>query len=147
MVDYIIVSACLIGVNCNYRGGNSYCAQAKAIYDEGRAILICPEILGGLPTPRFPSEIVGKKVLNNQGEDKTNEFQLGADKALAIAKEYSVKKAILKANSPSCGVHKIYDGTFKNVLVAGTGITARLLQENGIEILDEEDLEACKDEI
>ena len=100
-------------------------------------IPICPECDGGLPTPRLPSERKGKQVINIQGEDWTSFFLKGARHALQIAKENGIKKAILKAKSPSCGTNQIYDGSFTHSLTHGDGVTAELLRQNGIEVYDE----------
>ena len=136
-----IVSACLAGVDCKYNGGNNLDKEVLKLVKDGRAVLVCPEQLGGLPTPRLPSEIVdtmeGRKVLLNNGEDVTREFLKGAKETLKIAKMMNIKKAILKQRSPSCGYGKIYNGSFSKVLKDGKGITARLLEENGIEIINE----------
>lgn len=98
-------------------------------------IPICPEQLGGLPTPRPASEIIGDKVINNEGTDVTSNYQKGAEEALKIAKLLGIKKALLKAKSPSCGNGKIYDGTFSGTLIDGDGITTKLLKENNIEVI------------
>ena len=107
---------------------------------EGKAILICPEQLGGLTTPRKPSEINKDKVINEIGEDVTLNFEKGAKEVLKIAKIYNVNKAILKEGSPSCGVNKIYDGTFSGNKINGMGICASLLKENNIKVISSEDL-------
>ncbi|GKU23935.1 DUF523 domain-containing protein [Clostridium folliculivorans] len=145
----IIISACLCGCNCKYNGGNNYNEDIKKIYDEGEAILVCPEEMGGLSTPREPVEIQGgsgvdvlegrAKVLSARGTDVTEEFIKGASKVLEIAVKNNVKKAILKSKSPSCGARKIYDGTFSGKTVEGNGVTAELLKLNGIEVLSEEE--------
>lgn len=101
--------------------------------------MICPEIEGGLPVPRHPCKIVDNRVINNLGQDKTLNFIKGAQKALQVCKEYKIKKAILKEKSPSCGTRFIYDGTFSKKLIPGRGITARLLEEEGIEVISDED--------
>lgn len=134
------ISACLCGVNCKYNGGNNLNEKIKEIYDNGDAILICPESFGGLKIPRVPSEIKGDRVINKNGEDVTECFLLGAKKSLEVIKENGVMKAILKENSPSCGVFNIYDGTFSKCLIEGMGITTRLLVENGIEVVSDRGL-------
>ena len=110
-----LVSACLCGVNCKYNGGNNENEVITNLLREGKAILVCPEQLGGLPTPRLPSEIVQSngetRVISSSGEDVTQEFLKGARETLEIAKKMGIKKAILKARSPSCGCAEIYDGT------------------------------------
>ena len=145
----IIISACLCGCNCKYNGGNNYNEKIKKIYDEGEAILVCPEEMAGLSTPRDPVEIQGgsgedflegrPKGLSVNGTDVTDKFIKGANKVLEIAVKNNVKKAILKAKSPSCGSGKIYDGTFTGKIVEGNGVAAELLKLNGIEVDSEED--------
>ncbi len=128
------VSACLCGVYCRYDGKTKYDPKIKELYDSGKALLICPEVMGGMPTPREPSEIVGQKVMSIDGKDNTVYFENGAKAALELCKKYKVKKAVLKQNSPSCGSRQVYDGSFSGKLKDGMGVTAKLLSENGIEI-------------
>lgn len=135
MKEYVLISACLLGVNCKYNGENNYQEEVEEIIKEYNVIPICPEIYGGLSTPRIPSEIKDNKVINKNNEDVTKYFVKGATETLKLAKMLNVKKAYLKAKSPSCGAGKIYDGTFTNTLTEGYGITAKLLKENGIEII------------
>lgn len=130
-----LISACLTGINCKYDGHNNYHEIAKKLLDHNLAIPVCPEELGGLPTPRIPSEIVKNKVINKQHIDVTNEFQKGAQSTLEKAKLHNIKIAILQKRSPSCGVHQIYDGTFTNSLMSGEGFTTKLLRENGIKVI------------
>lgn len=137
----ILVSACLLGINCKYDGdNNSHEGVIKYLKDK-QFILVCPEQLGGLSTPRIPCEIVNGKVKNKHGLDMTEKFLKGAYEALKIAKIYSCKKAILKEGSPSCGSHKIYDGTFLGNKIDGIGITASILKNEGIDIISERQLE------
>jgi len=145
-----IVSACLAGINCNYKGESKPNKKVIELVKKGEAIPICPEQLGGLPTPRIPQEIQGFsgekvldgecKVLNKNGEDVTQEFIKGAHETLRIVKIYNCKEAILKARSPSCGYGKTPDGTFSGKLINGNGVTAALLKRNGIKVYTEEDL-------
>ena len=139
MKEKILVSACLMGVNCKYNGGNNYNEKVMEYLKDKEIIPICPEIMGGLPTPRIPSEIINNKVINKDGIDVTENYKKGAEETLELAKRLGVTKALLKAKSPSCGYKKIYDGTFQDVLIDGNGITAALLLENGFEILTEKD--------
>ena len=127
----IIVSACLLGVNCKYSGGNNL---RELKFDEP-VVPVCPEQLGGLSTPRLPAEIIDEKVIRSDGKDVTLSFEKGAHETLRIAKLVRAKKAYLKECSPSCGVKCIYDGTFSGKKIEGSGITARLLRENGIEVI------------
>ena len=140
MKEKILVSACLLGLNCKYSGGNNENEKVLKYLEDKEPILVCPEIFGGLTTPRQPSEIKGDRVVNILGEDVTENFQRGAQETLKLAKKFGVKKALLKAKSPSCGKDKIYDGTFTNTLIAADGATAKLLRENNIEIISEKDL-------
>ena len=135
MKEKVLVSACLLGVDCKYNGGNNYDEEIFKELEKYELIPVCPEIFGGLSTPRKPSEIVGDKVINNEGLDVTNNFKRGAEETLELAKKLGVKKAILKAKSPSCGNGKRYDGTFTGTIIDGDGITTKLLKENGIEVI------------
>lgn len=134
----ILVSACLCGVNCKYNGQNNLNPEVLEIVKKGEGILVCPEQLGGLETPRSPSEIKiindEVHVINKEGKDVTANFKKGAEEVLKLAKQLKIKKAILRKKSPSCGYGEIYDGTFTNTLTKGNGITANLLIENNIEI-------------
>lgn len=140
----ILVSACLLGMNCKYNGGNNFNQKIFDLVKSGEAIPVCPEQLGGLKTPRKPSEIKiidGKRyVINNEGEDVTENFEKGAIEVLSLAKKLDIKKAILQPRSPSCGVNKIYSGNFNKQLIDGNGITADLLIKNGIEVITSDDL-------
>ena len=140
MKEKILVSACLLGIDCKYSGGNNLNEKVLEYIKDYEVIPVCPEIMGGLSTPRPPSERVGDKVLNNQGTDVTNEYTKGALETLKLAKLFNVKKALLKAKSPSCGKGKIYDGTFTSTLIQGNGVTVDLLESNGIEVISEQDL-------
>ncbi|MFW5902534.1 MAG: DUF523 domain-containing protein [archaeon] len=135
-----IVSACLAGIDCNYKGESSPCEKVIELVKQGKAVALCPEKLGGLPTPRPPAEQKGEKVLTDEGEDVTEEFEKGAEEVLKTAKLIKCKEAILKARSSSCGSKKIYDGTFTGTLIDGKGVTAKLLEENGIKIKNEEEI-------
>lgn len=141
-----LVSSCFAGVNCRYDEKNNENKIILKLVKEGKAIPVCPEQLGGLPTPRVPCEIIidengNKKIVNKDGKDLTKEFIEGAEKTLAIAKAKGIKKAILKSKSPSCGCGLVYDGTFSGTLVKGNGLTTELLIKNGFEVYTENDLE------
>lgn len=138
--EKILVSACLLGINCKYDGNNNKNDKVLEYLKDKEVIPICPEIYGGLQTPRTPSEIVGDKVMTKEKTDVTKEYLKGAEETLKIAKLFNVKKALLKAKSPSCGNNEIYDGSFTGIKIKGMGITARLLKENGIEILNENEI-------
>ena len=133
----ILVSACLLGENCKYNGGNNYNEDVAKLAEGHKLIPICPECFGGLPIPRVPSEIKGGRVYSKNGEDLTDEFNDGAEKALYVAEESGCQLAILKERSPSCGFGEIYDGSFSGKTVRGNGITAQLLYDNGIKIMGE----------
>lgn len=136
----IVMSACLAGINCRYDGVNNYNKQLTQMVQNGEAILVCPEQLGGLSTPRVPAEILGNGVVDQNGKDVTAQFQKGAEEALRIAQLYGCKKAILKKNSPSCGYGTVHDGTFSGVLTVGNGVTTDLFLAAGIEVITDEDL-------
>ncbi len=136
----IIVSACLCGVKCRYNVGSNLNNELQELVLDCKAIALCPEVLGGLETPRTQSEVVSSnplKILTKTGSDVTDEFMLGAKKTLEIAKTLNASIAILKSKSPSCGCGEIYDGTFTKKLISGNGVTANLLKYNGITIYNE----------
>ena len=135
----ILVSACLCGINCKYNGSNNYNEKIFNLIKEGKAIPICPEQLGGLSTPRIPSEIKNGRVINKNGIDVTDNFIKGANEVLELAKKLNVTKVILKSKSPSCGKGKIYSGNFDDKLVDGNGILTELLLKNGIEVINSDD--------
>jgi uncharacterized protein YbbK (DUF523 family) len=135
-----VISACLAGVQCRYDGKGKPNPKIMELVKEGKAILVCPEQLGGLPTPRTPSEQKGDKVLTTGGKDITLEFVKGAEEALKIAEMAGCTKAILKAKSPSCGYGKVYDGSFTGTLKEGNGVFAELLKKKGFTIITEEDI-------
>ncbi|EKE01816.1 MAG: hypothetical protein ACD_21C00047G0001 [uncultured bacterium] len=135
-----IVSACLAGVRCNWQGEAKPCAKVIELVAAGKAIPICPEQLGGMPTPRDPAERSGNRVISISGEDVTDKFKHGTEEGLKIAKLINCKEAILKARSPSCGVGKIYDGTFTKNLTPGDGVFAKMLKEHRIRVQSEEEL-------
>lgn len=139
--EKILVSACFLHEGYKYSGGANINQKVIELAEKYEFILICPEVFGGLPTPRAASEIVFDKVLSEFGKDVTENFKIGANKALELAKKHGCKKAILKGRSPSCGKGYIYDGTFSHKIIEGNGIAAQLLIENGITIYTEEELE------
>lgn len=137
----ILVSACLLGAACKYSGGDNLCPKVAALVKEYQLVPVCPEQLGGLPTPRTPAERQGDRVITRDGKDVTVAYLRGAQEALRLAKLFGCDTAILKARSPSCGAHGIYDGTFTGTVIPGSGVTAALLEVSGIRIITEEDLE------
>ena len=130
----MIVSACLAGFPCRYDGKARPCAQVVELVRAGKAIPVCPEQLGGLPTPRTSCEIRDGRVVDAEGYDRTEAFRRGARAVLEIAQTYGATEALLQSRSPSCGSGRIYDGSFTKTLTAGDGVTARLLKENGIQV-------------
>ena len=138
-MERILVSACLLGLKVRFDGKektNEEVVEKLKNYD---FVPVCPEIFGGLSTPRVPAEIRENKVINKEGIDVTSNYVRGAEEVLKLAKKFNIKKAVLKSKSPSCGKGKVYDGTFSGNLVDGYGITAKLLMDNGIEVLSEDD--------
>lgn len=136
----IMVSACLLGQKCKYNGGDNYNEKVAKFIEGHEVIPVCPETAGGLPTPRIPCEIVNGVVTNKEGESKDKEFRTGAFTCLNKALDENVDLAILQSRSPSCGVKQIYDGTFSGTLIEGSGVFAKMLMENGIKVMDLEDL-------
>ncbi|MGL1861147.1 MAG: DUF523 domain-containing protein [Pseudodesulfovibrio sp.] len=137
----IIVSACLAGIFCRYNGDVTPFEPVVQLVREGRAIPFCPEVYGGLTTPRRPCEIVNGRVVTPEGDDVTKEFTRGAEEGLRLAQLAGCTEAILKANSPSCGNGTIYDGTFTSTRIPGNGVFAEMLQNNNITVRSEEDFD------
>lgn len=139
MKEKIIISACLLGFDCKYDGGNNRMADTdiEALRKRFELIPVCPECCGGLPTPRTPSERLGDKVVSKTGADVTEQFEKCALATLSLARHFGIKTAILKSNSPSCGSGTIYDGSFTGTLVPGDGVTAELLKKHGVRVTDE----------
>ena len=147
----ILISACLAGVNCKYNGATNHNEKGERLVKAGKAIPICPEVLGGLSTPRNPCEIrliQGKKsVVDENDNDFTAEFELGAKKTLGICQVLDIHRVILQERSPSCGKGKVYSGNFDGKLIAGNGLVAELLINNGISVatIDETiDIDECE---
>ena len=138
----IAVSACLLGHNCKYNGGNNR-SEKVLHYIEGHDVIpVCPEVAGGLPTPRVPVELQGDRAINRDGEDKTEFFRRGVEKTMERVQPAgeTIDLAILQSRSPSCGCKQIYDGTFTKTLIDGKGLFARALSDAGIPLLDAEDV-------
>lgn len=136
----IAVSACLLGENCKYNGGNNYSEKVSQFVEGHELILVCPEVLGELPTPRESAEIVNGIVSHKGGTFVDAEFRRRAEMALNIVKDNQVDMVVLQSRSPSCGVNQIYDGSFTGKLIPGQGLFAALLQKNEIKVIDVEDL-------
>lgn len=137
----ILVSNCLLGCNCRYKGDGCACDEIIKLAESHTLIGVCPEQAGGLATPRPPAEIQGDRLINNQGEDVTEQYMRGDETALYLAKLNKVDFAILKAKSPSCGTGRIYDGTFTGGMCDGNGVTAQILIDNGIPVYSENNLD------
>lgn len=136
----IAVSACLVGDNCKYNGKNNKNENVLKFLSDKEYIKICPEVMGGMPIPRLPSEIKNGRVINEKNEDVTDFFISGAKKALEALKDNYVNLVILKAKSPSCGYGKIYDGTFSGNLISGNGIACQLFIDNGFKVITENEI-------
>ncbi len=134
----IAVSACLLGKPCRYNATGCYKKQVAALQEHHTLVPVCPEVLGGLSTPRAPSEISKGKVINTLGQDVSEAFEQGAKKALALLEEQGCQVAILQERSPSCGCGKIYDGTFSSTLIEGDGVFTKLLKSKGISVFSSE---------
>lgn len=136
----VLVSACLLGLNCRYCGTGSYKEQVVALTQRYRVIPICPEQMGGLPTPRTPVELASGRAIDSKGVDYTEHFERGATEVVQLAKLLDCTYAVLMSRSPSCGCGQIYDGTFTGRLINGNGITTDRLQVAGIKVIDESNL-------
>lgn len=140
--ETLLVSACLLGVRCRYDGGEQYLPAVTRLMERYDLVPVCPEMQGGLPVPRPPAEISGDRVLTKDGEDVTEQFRRGAELALETARRFGAERALLKSDSPSCGMERVHDGTFSGKLVPGRGVTAALLMDNGIEVFSEQHVPA-----
>jgi uncharacterized protein YbbK (DUF523 family) len=139
----VLVSACLLGVRCNHLGESSPSPAVAALSGEHRLVPICPEVAGGLATPRAAAELQADgRVVTEDGEDVTDLYRRGAQAAVDLALALGARSAVLKARSPSCGCHEVYDGTFTRTCVQGEGVTASALREAGLSLRSEEDVSA-----
>lgn len=144
MMEKLLISACILGISSRYDGKSKQVISdddIKRLTLKYELVPFCPEIYGGLPTPRVPSEIIGDSVIMKDGTDVTDNYKKGADEAELLCKLLGIKKALLKEKSPSCGKSKVYDGSFNGILVDGDGITARRLIAAGIEVFGESEIE------
>lgn len=139
-MEKILISACLVGDKVNYKGQGNYVPDVALLKEKYDLVLFCPEVEGGLKTPRKANEIRKERVYRIDGKDVTTEFRIGAEKALKICKYLGIRKAVLKESSPSCGTHLIHDGNFNGHKIPGMGVTAKLLKDNGIEVYSEEEI-------
>ena len=136
----VLVSACLMGRNCKYNGGNNY-SEKLAEFLKGKEVMeICPEVLGGLPTPRPSVELVNGIAMDKNGDSKDEAFHRGVDTAMEMIKEEKIDLVVLQSRSPSCGVKQIYDGSFSGKLIEGRGLFAQALKDAGYPIVDVEDI-------
>ena len=136
----ILVSACLLGRNCKYNGGSNYCKKVVQLAKEREVIPVCPEVLAGMPVPRTPIEIVNGIVTDRDGNVVDAAIRKAVAHVLAMLEEEEIEYAVLKARSPTCGVHQIYDGSFSGKLVDGAGILAQALMEAGYRVIDDEEM-------
>ena len=139
-MENVLVSACLLGIGCRYDGKHKANEEVLRLREKYNLIPVCPEVFGGLPTPRVPSERVGGKVMMRDGRDVTDNYRRGAEEALRLCRIYDVKLAILKERSPSCGKNEIYDGSFSGTLTHRDGVTAELLKSEGISVIGESEI-------
>jgi len=136
----VLVSACLMGSNCKYNGGNNLNKKVMDFLKDKEVFPVCPETAGGLSVPRSPAEIVNGTVTTKDGKDVDREFRLGAERIMKKLQDEHIDLAVLQPRSPSCGAHQIYDGTFSKKLVSGQGIFAQALLKAGIRIIDADEL-------
>ncbi len=136
----VLVSACLLGENCKYNGGNNFDPVVVDWLQDHEVVPVCPEVLAGMPVPRVPVELRGGRAVNKEGADVDVAYRAGAAQAVRRAKSEHIELAVLKSRSPTCGVRQIYDGTFSGTLIDGQGLLAQALQENGFRVIDAEDL-------
>ena len=139
-MEHLLISACLLGAQCRYDGQSKPVLEMVALSEQFDLVPLCPEQLGGLPTPRTPAERIGDRVITKDGRDVTAEYRRGAEQALHLARLCGCRIVLLKERSPSCGSGTIYDGTFTGGLTAGDGVTAALLRENGITVYGESEI-------
>lgn len=139
-MEKVLISACLVGENTKYDGTNNYKKEVEQLFPLCDLILVCPEVFGGLSTPRAPSEIIRDRVVSVRGKDVTSAYAYGSELTLHIARQNGVRYALLKEGSPSCGSHRIADGTFSGKKIPGKGIAVRRLEEAGIRVFSEEEI-------
>ena len=144
MKERLLISACLLGSRCKYDGGDNALPEGTlaALRERFALVPVCPETAGGLPIPREPCERLDGRVVSRSGADRTAAYEAGARAALSLARRFGCRAALLKERSPSCGAGKIYDGTFSHSVIAGDGVTAELLREEGLALFGESEAEA-----
>lgn len=141
-MEKILISACLVGDKVRYDGHGNYTPKTKDLLEKYELVPFCPEVEGGLKTPRKPAEKVNGRIINTDKKDVTKYYERGAELALNICKYLNIKIAVLKENSPSCGVSKIHDGTFSGKKIEGSGTTTELLRSHGIKVISEEEIDS-----
>lgn len=145
-MEKILISACLVGDNCKYDGKNNLTPYLDQLLEKYELVPFCPEVEGGLSTPRIPSERKDDRVINQQGRDVTKPYMKGAELAYNICLYLGIDKVILKERSPACGVKEIYDGTFTHKVKKGMGVTSEYLKSKGIRVISSEDIESFLNE-
>lgn len=143
----LLISACLLGTACRYDGQSKMNPLAQELLEKHTVIPVCPEVFGGLPTPRVPAEHRGETVITAEGKDVTEAYRRGAEEVLRLARLFGCEAAVLKERSPACGSGKIYDGTFSGTLTDGWGVAAARLREEGIRVLGESDIASLLQEV
>ncbi len=140
-MEALLISACLLGSACKYSGGSNALPEdcLESLRRRYRLIPVCPEVAGGLPVPREPSERRGGRVVSRTGEDVTEAFRRGAETALLLARRFGCRRALLKAGSPSCGKDRIYDGSFTGTVIPGSGVTAQIIMQENVIVYSEKD--------
>lgn len=136
----VLVSSCLLGEKCRYNGSGEEDAYVLEYIKDMKVYPVCPEVMGGMSTPRSPCEIYKGRVVSKVGEDTTDYFESGANMVVDLAKQEGINLAVFKSRSPSCGCGQIYDGTFNGILIQGDGICVKKLKENGIQVINNEEL-------
>ena len=137
----VLVSACLLGENCKYNGGNNYSAAVAEFVKDKEIIPVCPELMAGLGCPRTPIEITNGVVVDRNGNNVDAAIRKAVAQALEMIRDEEIQCAILKSRSPTCGAHQVYDGTFSGTLIDGAGVFAQALKDAGYRVIDVEDLE------
>ena len=136
----IVVSACLLGENCKYNGGNNYCPKVAAFVEGKEVLPVCPEMAAGFGCPRIPMEIVNGRLINREGKDLQEAMEAAITNILAQLEGQDIQCAVLKSRSPTCGVRQVYDGTFSGTLIPGMGLFAAALHKQGISVVDSEEI-------
>ena len=137
----VVVSACLLGENCKYNGGNNYCAAVAEFVKDKEILPVCPEMMAGMGCPRTPIEIVDGVLIDCNGNNVDTAMRQAVTQAMELAAGEEIQCAILQSRSPTCGVNQIYDGSFSGKLISGSGIFAQALKDAGYEVMDAEDLQ------